>query len=359
MKQQKRRRRTKKIDDDKRRKRRKFVPKTAPLESVGSSRTPLPDACTSPRQNGGNMEEDAEAAGCLARLEATQEDGRKAMVGSNGSVTRENLWVGDRCHGWVAVKRCLRPKDEEQAEELLQESLVGRLVRDVLKYRRRHEADCSFLLKHVSRPLYLIDEAALVMEYFSGGTLHDALVRESTARLLTLQMNGDVTSHIRERVRRWLLPVFGAVDELHDRVGVGHCDLKSNNICFAADGSVKIIDFGRARRLDAGVDHNEDPSIAKDRAKLSYYLVRTGGPTYPEEEDVFALGILLFHVFVGRAFVLRSDTLVAMENLSKNLQRFPCGLQFERDISQLVSDCIDGRSNSSHAHRRLNDILNS
>jgi hypothetical protein len=124
----------------------------------------------------------------------------------------------------------------------------------------------------------------LVMELLPGGSLK-ACRGEAPAAL----------------VRR-LLPVCGALGVAH-RAGVVHRDLKPSNLLFAADGSLKVTDFG--------VCYWEGEE-GRTRATRSQMVVGTLGYMAPEQHgdprrvdgrcDVYALGAILFEFATGQAY---------------------------------------------------------
>ena len=38
-----------------------------------------------------------------------------------------------------------------------------------------------------------------------------------------------------------------ALNQFHEKCGMGHCDLKLDNVMFDKDGNAKLVDFGHAR----------------------------------------------------------------------------------------------------------------
>ncbi|MGN6519647.1 MAG: protein kinase domain-containing protein [Dokdonella sp.] len=99
-----------------------------------------------------------------------------------------------------------------------------------------------------------------------------------------------------ERRLRLLLTVCSAVSHAHQRLVV-HRDLKPSNILVGQDGVAKLLDFGIAKLVDgpaAGVEATRlfTPEYAAPE-QLRGEAVTTG-------VDVYALGLLLYEVLVGR-----------------------------------------------------------
>ncbi len=99
---------------------------------------------------------------------------------------------------------------------------------------------------------------------------------------------------------RLMQTVCQAVDRAHRRLVV-HRDLKPDNILVAADGAVKLLDFGIAKLLE---DDDVD-AVALTRAGAA---VLTPAYAAPEQilgepistaTDVYALGVLLFQLITG------------------------------------------------------------
>jgi serine/threonine-protein kinase len=88
-------------------------------------------------------------------------------------------------------------------------------------------------------------------------------------------------------------------------LGVLHGDVHPGNVIVAPDGTIRLVDFGLARRLD-------DPGDLPPRGGAPGYLApdhaaallanAVPGPTTPSAE-VYSLGVLLYELFTGRPYL--------------------------------------------------------
>ncbi|KAJ3183332.1 MAP/microtubule affinity-regulating kinase 4 [Gaertneriomyces sp. JEL0708] len=117
----------------------------------------------------------------------------------------------------------------------------------------------------------------LVLEYVSAGELFDLIT-------------GDPASLTPSRVRRIFTQLVRAVQYLHQN-HICHRDLKIENVLLDETGSVKLADFGLARRFNPSC-----PSLV-DRCGSEEYAapeVVQAQPYDGRRTDVWALGIILF-----------------------------------------------------------------
>ncbi|MFO0879878.1 MAG: transporter substrate-binding domain-containing protein [Gemmataceae bacterium] len=114
-----------------------------------------------------------------------------------------------------------------------------------------------------------------------------------------------------------------AVQAAHD-AGIVHRDLKPGNILFHRDGTLKITDFGLAKKLDTA-----------ERLTLPGSVLGTPGYMAPEQAagqsdrigpatDVFALGAILYECLVGQPPFLATNP---VESVLLVLQQEPPGLR--------------------------------
>jgi serine/threonine-protein kinase len=127
----------------------------------------------------------------------------------------------------------------------------------------------------------------LVMEFVDGMRITDWC----TAHQLTLE-------------QRLLLfrQICGAVSYAH-RSLIVHRDLKPGNILVASDGTVKLLDFGIAKVIDADTGPPDGDTVTRPGAgaltpEYAAPEQLAGGPV-TTATDVYALGVLLFELLTG------------------------------------------------------------
>ncbi len=127
------------------------------------------------------------------------------------------------------------------------------------------------------------------------------------------------------------------------RIGLAHRDLKPSNLIVTKQNTVKILDFGIAKRVDPPGAAATDPNLTRTAVALTERGQVIGTPAYmsPEQAeavpldtrtDIFSFGIVLYEMLAGKSpFVreTRTATLNAVvhedappiEGLSRPLQR--------------------------------------
>jgi eukaryotic-like serine/threonine-protein kinase len=131
-------------------------------------------------------------------------------------------------------------------------------------------------------------EVLLVMEYVEGSTL-----RRAIGKPMPLEQFFDIA-----------IQGSSALVAAHEK-GILHGDIKPENIMLGANGQVKLLDFGVARRLPG-----EDPAAETLTTVFAPGHV-AGTPSYMPPEvlkggvpdaraDVFALGIVLYEMLAGQ-----------------------------------------------------------
>ena len=140
---------------------------------------------------------------------------------------------------------------------------------------------------------------------------------------------------VRDRVQLFL-QVCAAVSYAHQHLIV-HRDLKPNNILVTADGSVKLLDFGIAKLLEA--DANTD--VVEANATATTLRAMTLDYASPEQvsgaqvttvSDVYSLGVVLYRLLTGKSpYAVRTNDAARMaEILSDSTPTRPS--QVERKV---------------------------
>ncbi len=92
-------------------------------------------------------------------------------------------------------------------------------------------------------------------------------------------------------------------------LNIVHRDISPQNILISYDGAVKLIDFGIAKAVNEASAHIEETKAGVIKGKPSYLSPeQVEGETLDGRSDVFALGIVLWELLVGkRLFVSEND----------------------------------------------------
>ncbi len=125
------------------------------------------------------------------------------------------------------------------------------------------------------------DIIAYTMEFVGGGDLADRMARPD---LLSMA-----------EIIRLLSQMAAGVQAIHD-AGIVHRDLKPENILLTNDGSVKIADFGIARKTD-GPKLTEHGGVVGTLEYVSpEYMLRS---QVDWRSDIYAMGVLAYELITG------------------------------------------------------------
>ena len=194
---------------------------------------------------------------------------------------------------------------------------------------------------------------ALVMELVEGPTLAEKLAQGK----LPLDEAVAIAKQIAE-----------ALEAAHEK-GIVHRDLKPANVKLTPDGSVKVLDFGLAKALDANASGSSpaasptlmhSPTLTSAGTALGVILGTAGymapeqarGGTVDKRADIWAFGVVLHEMLTGESLFAEGsvvDTLSAVMRKEIDLGRLPAGAP--PTLRELVRRCLERQPKN-----RLRDI---
>ena len=195
-----------------------------------------------------------------------------------------------------------RARDKKLKREVAIKSLPENFARDPQRIARfQQEAEVLAALNHPNiAAIYELIEVEgsryLVLELVEGETLAERLHR------------GPATVQEALHVAR---QVAAALEAAHD-LGIVHRDLKPANVRITTNGTVKLLDFGIAKRQGAG-----DADATASGLTATGGIIGTAGYMSPEQvrgesvdgrSDQFSLGIMMFEMLTGRSPFLGRST---------------------------------------------------
>ena len=158
----------------------------------------------------------------------------------------------------------------------------------------------------------------IVMEYVEGRTLRDIL--ENEGRVVPHQAVGIVAD------------VCAALDFSH-RNGIVHRDVKPGNVMISSAGAVKVMDFGIARAVAAGVAATATGVVIGTVTYMSPEQARGAG--VDARSDIYATGAVLFALLTGMPPVIGRTHDMIMDEILREMPPPPSS------ISPAVSPELD------------------
>lgn len=159
--------------------------------------------------------------------------------------------------------------------------------------------------------------------------------------------------HKVSQVVGWVRQACEGVGAAH-RLGIVHRDLKPENLFLAADGTVKVLDFGIAKALDEA-DRSNTATIAGHVPGTPAYMAPEvcEGATPSAKADVYALGLCLFELLAGAhplnsAGAALSTTQLMFAHVNKDL---PALDQLRPDAGMLLTHVVRRATAKNPAER--------
>jgi len=248
-------------------------------------------------------------------LKPTDTLGRFELKRALGQGAQSTVWLAHdpRMERDVAIKvlRSTAGADEEAIKQWLQEA------RNVSR------------VKHPSIvPVYEADidgpHAYLVFEYVAGDTLEQGLLRR-----------GPLPAR---EAASYMLDVLDAIAAAHAE-GVVHRDIKPSNILIDSAGRARVMDFGIAARTHTNASGAE-VALGGTVGYLSPEAI--GGAQPVPSMDVFACGLVLAELLMGKPLVREIDPNRAIYRLAHEQQELPynVGADVDDALRSLVNRAL-------------------
>jgi predicted Ser/Thr protein kinase len=205
--------------------------------------------------------------------------------------------------------------------------------------RFTREAQVLASLNHPNiAAIYGVEDRAIVMELVEGKNLAGPLPMEQALAIIH--------------------QLIDALEYAHER-GIVHRDLKPANIRLAPEGRVKVLDFGLAKAMSAGVAAG-DPAVSPTltmRSTVAGVIMGTAAYMAPEQArgqdvdkraDIWAFGVVVYEMLTGRKLFegpTMSDTLAAVLTKQPDLASAP------PKVRRLLELCL-----THDVRQRLRDI---
>ena len=204
-----------------------------------------------------------------------------------------------------------RAREQLTGETLAIKELVPTLVSDPqIVQRFIQEARATLRLTHpkIARTYSVFqdkDTYYLAMEYLSGGSLADWLLRGSLPT---------------DKALRVVMDLATALEYAHGE-GVIHCDIKPANVLFDAHGQARLADFGIAHVSEQLMTRVVYTSMGTAMGTVRYMAPeQLEGVRDDPRLDIYALGTLLYEMLAGRPYLdFETETTPAAQ--MRNVQR--------------------------------------
>jgi serine/threonine protein kinase len=206
--------------------------------------------------------------------------------------------------------------------------------------RFRREAQAAARLSHPNIVnIYDVgrdeDSYYIVMEYISGETLKDRIVREGPLPV--------------ETAVRVALEIGEALEHAHQN-NIVHCDIKPHNILMTRSGRVKVTDFGIARAVTSATMTQTGTIIGS----VHYFSPEQAkGAPVSAKSDIYSLGAVMYEMLTGMVpFSGETPISIAI----KHLQDEPQPL---RDLNPSVPPILEAlvlKAMAKNPEQRFTDV---
>jgi Tol biopolymer transport system component/serine/threonine protein kinase len=235
-----------------------------------------------------------------------------------------------------------RAHDESLDRDVALKILPGELAKDPERRQRfEREAKAVAGLQHPNIvTIHSIEESGddyfLTMELIKGQTLDAILPTDGFALSRFFELS---------------IPLADAVHAAHEQ-GVVHRDLKPGNVMVDASGRLRILDFGLAKLVGAGLNGNGDSTIAQDEFSTQQGRIlgtvaymspeqAEGKPVDPRS-DIFSLGVLLYEMATGQRPFKGDSPISTLSAILKETPPVVSSIKpLPRHLGRIIARCLE------------------
>lgn len=207
----------------------------------------------------------------------------------------------------------------------------------VTRFRREAQA-AARLSHHNIVNIYDVgkdeDVHYIVMEYISGETLKDRIIREPLPVEMAVRIAADIAE---------------ALENAHQN-NLVHCDIKPHNILMTRAGHIKVTDFGIARAVSSATMHHTATIIGS----VHYFSPEQAkGTAVGAKSDIYSLGVVLYEMLTGKV-PFNGETPISIA--LKHLQEEPRPVREIKPEVPPLLEAIVLKAMAKDVTNRFNDI---
>ncbi len=152
----------------------------------------------------------------------------------------------------------------------------------------------------------------------------------------------------------YAVQVAGGLAKAH-AAGVIHRDLKPGNIMLTSDGLVKLLDFGLARRVALGPEHETTLTVQGEILGTPAYMSpeQAEGKPWDARSDIFSFGAVLYQMLTGRQAFSGDSTASVLAAVLRE-EPAPPGAKIPHDVQKVVARCL--RKDPGRRFQHMDDV---
>lgn len=235
-----------------------------------------------------------------------------------------------------------------------QKVIVKMIMQDVVNDQvTQHEFDIEYgMLARIDHKNIIkvlgsgsVPRRFIVIEYLSGGSLFQLLNKYQTKPSLAQRLFRKPTftySQLLDRAKEMVNALLYMHQNCNGGATIIHRDLKPDNVGFAADGTLKLFDFGLVTCVRKTTSKHETYNMTGNTGSLRYMAPEVALKLpYTEKVDVYSFSIMLWQMARDRVPFNGWSKAEFMKGVVYNKQRPKLDKTWPLAFSSLLSNCWD------------------